>query len=85
MRTIAEWAEDRMILQTLADLGADYAQGWAIAKPQSPERILAVGSAADFIVDPATLQTVRDCADDSRWSSFKERLLPLHGLRSSDA
>ena len=58
MKVIAEWAEDSATVQTLADIGVDYVQGFAIARPQAPERILAVRSAADFVNDPGLLHAL---------------------------
>lgn len=52
MKTIAEWAEDNATVQTLVEIGVDYVQGYAVARPQAPERILAASSAASFIQDP---------------------------------
>jgi diguanylate cyclase (GGDEF)-like protein len=51
MKTIAEWAEDNATVQTLVEIGVDYVQGYAVARPQTPERILAASSAASFIKD----------------------------------
>jgi diguanylate cyclase (GGDEF)-like protein len=51
MKTIAEWAEDNATVQTLVEIGVDYVQGYAVARPQTPERILAASSAASFIQD----------------------------------
>jgi EAL domain-containing protein (putative c-di-GMP-specific phosphodiesterase class I) len=56
MKTIAEWAEDNATVQTLVEIGVDYVQGFAIARPQTPERILGASSAASFIQD-ADLQS----------------------------
>ncbi len=81
MRTVAEWVEDRQAIETLAGLGAHYVQGWAVAKPQKPEAILEATSAAWFIKDEATLETVRGLVDQSRWGKFKDKLFPL-GNRS---
>lgn len=58
MKVIAEWAEDSATVQTLADIGVDYVQGFAIARPQAPERILAARSAADFVSDPGLLHAL---------------------------
>lgn len=52
MKTIAEWAEDNATVQTLVEVGVDYVQGYAVSKPQTPERILLADSAANFIQDP---------------------------------
>lgn len=51
MRTIAEWAEDNATVQTLAEIGVDYVQGFAVAKSQSPDKLLMATSAASFIQD----------------------------------
>jgi diguanylate cyclase (GGDEF)-like protein len=58
MQTIAEWAEDVETLEALHAAGIDYAQGYAIAKPLAPERILAAQSAAAFIEDAAVARFV---------------------------
>ena len=34
IRTIAEFVETRETLHALAELGVDYAQGWALGKPK---------------------------------------------------
>ena len=52
MKTIAEWAEDAATVQTLIEIGVDYVQGYVVSRPQMPDKIIAAGSSADFIVDP---------------------------------
>ena len=59
MRTIAEWAEDRETVESLVDAGIDYIQGYVVARPQSPELILAATSSAGFIQDEGLRQYVR--------------------------
>jgi diguanylate cyclase (GGDEF)-like protein/PAS domain S-box-containing protein len=54
MKSIAEWVEDVATLELLAELGADYAQGYAISRSQPAERLLGASSSADFIEDEAT-------------------------------
>ena len=56
MKTIAEWAEDAATVQTLAEIGVDYVQGWAVARSQAPEKILAATSSAGFIEDEVLLE-----------------------------
>ena len=58
MKTIAEWAEDSATVQTLAEIGVDYVQGYAVARPQAPENILAATSSASFIKDEGLLHLV---------------------------
>ena len=52
MKVIAEWAEDNATVQTLAEIGVDYVQGFAVARPQAPEKLLTAASSASFIQDP---------------------------------
>jgi len=58
MQTIAEWAEDVETIEALHAAGIDYVQGYAIARPLAPERILGAESAASFIEDPAVARFV---------------------------
>jgi diguanylate cyclase (GGDEF)-like protein len=55
MKTIAEWAEDCATVQTLAEIGVDYVQGYAVARPSAPSLILEADSSASFIRDPQLL------------------------------
>jgi diguanylate cyclase (GGDEF)-like protein len=59
MKTIAEWAEDTATVRTLAEIGVDYVQGWAVARSMDPERLLEARSAASFIKDEQLRQLVR--------------------------
>ncbi|WP_239467036.1 putative bifunctional diguanylate cyclase/phosphodiesterase [Rhodoferax koreense] len=58
MKTIAEWAEDTATVQTLTEIGVDYVQGYAVARPQLPQEILAATSSASFIKDQELLRLV---------------------------
>jgi diguanylate cyclase (GGDEF)-like protein len=58
MQTIAEWAEDVETLEALHAAGIDYVQGYAVARPLAPERILGAASAAAFIEDVAVARFV---------------------------
>jgi len=51
MKTIAEWAEDFETVETLAEIGVDFVQGFAVSRPVMPEQMLAAQSGADFISD----------------------------------
>ena len=51
MKTIAEWAEDFETVETLAEIGVDFVQGYALSRPVAAEQILAAQSGADFIAD----------------------------------
>jgi diguanylate cyclase (GGDEF)-like protein len=59
MKTIAEWAEDADTIRTLAEIGVDYVQGYAVARSQAPEKLLAASSSASFIKSEDVLQLVR--------------------------
>jgi EAL domain-containing protein (putative c-di-GMP-specific phosphodiesterase class I) len=54
MKSIAEWVEDVETLELLAELGADYAQGYAISRSQPAELLLGASSSAVFVEDEAT-------------------------------
>ncbi len=58
MKTIAEWAEDAATVETLAEIGVDYVQGFAIAKALDPEVLVREPSSAAFVRDPATRELV---------------------------
>lgn len=58
MKVIAEWAEDNATVQTLAEIGVDYVQGFAVARPQHPDKLLAAKSSASFIQDVELSQYV---------------------------
>ena len=63
MKTIAEWAEDAETVQTLAEIGVDYVQGYVVARPQAPDAILGVHSSADFIPAEGDMATVLDALE----------------------
>jgi diguanylate cyclase (GGDEF)-like protein len=63
MKTIAEWAEDAATVKTLASIGVDYVQGFAIARSQQPDAILLASSAADFIKDGTVKEVVSNLAN----------------------
>ncbi|WP_296507977.1 EAL domain-containing protein [Rhodoferax sp.] len=52
MKSVGEFAEDLPTIKVLFDAGIDYAQGYGISRPVTPEQILAASSGADFIQDP---------------------------------
>jgi diguanylate cyclase (GGDEF)-like protein len=64
MKTIAEWAEDAATVETLAEIGVDYVQGFIVSRPQSPERLLNAASAAHFIEDAQLLHYLSDLNSD---------------------
>ncbi len=63
MQTIAEWAEDAATVQTLAEIGVDYVQGFVVARPQSPEVLLTAESSASFIRDEVLLRFMDSLGD----------------------
>ena len=60
MKSIAEWAEDCATVQSLAEVGVDYVQGFAVARAQDPAVVLAAQNSASFITDPALQRYVRE-------------------------
>ena len=59
MKSVAEWAEDLATVEALAEVGVDYVQGYAIARPQLPVKILGAKSSASFIEDEKVAVYVR--------------------------
>lgn len=59
MKTIAEWAEDAATVQTLAEIGVDYVQGFVVARPMAPELLIEGKSAASFIQDKDLIKFIR--------------------------
>jgi diguanylate cyclase (GGDEF)-like protein len=80
MRSIAEWAEDAATLETLIELGVDYVQGWAVARPMLPEKLLSGTSAASFITDPEVADVVARIAapDDGTQALQRPPLAGYH-------
>ena len=76
MKSIAEWAEDCATVEALAEVGIDYVQGYAVAKPQAAEKILGMSCSADFIEDPAVARFVRESLAGGRtlglWDQFED-------------
>ena len=60
MKSVAEWVEDLATLEALAEVGVDYVQGYVIARPQLPGKILGAKSSASFIEDEKVAQYVRN-------------------------
>lgn len=59
MRSIAEWVEDYDTLAALAAIGVDYVQGFVVAPPMTPDRLLTGTSAASFATDARVLAFVK--------------------------
>ena len=74
MKTIAEWAEDRATVETLVEAGIDFIQGYAVARPLSPELILAGHSSGGFIQDEALRQYVRGLPVGGQTASLWENV-----------
>ncbi|RJG27492.1 putative bifunctional diguanylate cyclase/phosphodiesterase [Massilia cavernae] len=70
MKTIAEWAEDAATVQTLADIGVDYVQGYAIARSMAPERLLTGVSSAAFIDNDDVALLVRSLGNTKGMSGL---------------
>lgn len=78
MKTIAEWAEDHATVQTLAEIGVDYVQGFAVARPQDPARILEAESSASFIKDDRLANFVRTLGKGETLHGQHDLLEMLH-------
>ncbi|MBI4997811.1 MAG: EAL domain-containing protein [Rhodocyclales bacterium] len=71
MKTIAEWAEDAATVAVLKEVGVDYVQGYAVARPMSPERILSADSCAALIEDPQVARLI--------WEGIGKLAMPNDG------
>ncbi|MFH7040725.1 putative bifunctional diguanylate cyclase/phosphodiesterase [Paucibacter sp. JuS9] len=78
MKSIGEYAENLPILKALVAAGVDYAQGYGISRPVTPERILEARSTADFIEDPEIYAFVRQL------QSKDHQTIPLFPERERD-
>jgi len=80
MKTIAEWAEDSATVHTLAEIGVDYVQGFAVARSMAPDALLAAPSSASFIHDEPLLTLVRNLGSAATaFEPLAPLLPPLHG------
>jgi diguanylate cyclase (GGDEF)-like protein len=67
MVAVAEWVEEPRTLEMLAEVGADYAQGFAIAPALSPKALLTAGSTADLIGNPQTLRVLETLSQTRKY------------------
>ncbi len=58
--TVAEFVEDADILQSLAEIGVNYAQGFLLATPVPPAQLLQHDSSASFAIDDKILAFIRE-------------------------
>jgi len=58
MKVIAEWVEDHETLQTLTEIGVDYAQGFVISKALPPQAMIMVTSASEFLTPQKPIRIV---------------------------
>lgn len=79
MKTIAEWAEDIATVQTLAEIGVDYVQGFVISKSRHPEEILAAKSFANFIAPRALTELINDLSEQE--SPRQAKLIEMEHFR----
>jgi len=84
MKSVAEWAEDLATVEALAEVGVDYVQGFVIARPQMPDRILGAKSSASFIEDEKVALYVRNILAKGQAVELWEQLRELRpkGLNS---
>jgi len=68
MASIATGVNDLRTLRLLIDLGVDYVQGSAVAKPQQPNTIAEASSASPFIDEAALATFVQAMADSDNQS-----------------
>lgn len=62
MRSIAEWAETPDTIASLIDLSVDYGQGFGLARPMAPQRLVGATSGGELILDPDVLHLIHERA-----------------------
>ncbi|MDB5962122.1 MAG: diguanylate cyclase [Massilia sp.] len=80
MKTIAEWAEDTATVRTLAEIGVDYVQGFAVSRSQSPEKMLSAASSASFIQNEELALLVRTLGAEATQPSTAAPVSRVHDL-----
>ncbi len=51
MSCVAEWAENAKVVEMLAEMGVDYGQGWALAKPLAMQDLLSVRNSGELVTN----------------------------------
>ncbi|WP_426191042.1 putative bifunctional diguanylate cyclase/phosphodiesterase [Massilia sp. DWR3-1-1] len=80
MKTIAEWAEDTATVRTLAEIGVDYVQGFAVARSQAPEAMLTATSSASFIQNEELAMLVRTLGAEAQQPALAAPLSRVRDL-----
>ena len=80
MKTIAEWAEDTATVKTLAEIGVDYVQGFAVSRSLAPERMLTATSSASFIDNEELAMLVRTLGAEAMQPAIALPVSSVHDL-----
>lgn len=64
MRSIAEGVETAEMLETLAEIGTDYIQGYVVARPQPLDTLLTAEATINYIEDSEVATLVRRLAEE---------------------
>jgi diguanylate cyclase (GGDEF)-like protein len=79
-RCVAEWAEHPDVIATLMQLGVDYGQGYALARPMAPEALMFAGSCGDLVTEPTVRALLKgtlspeQVAANPKWSASQTAL-----------
>jgi diguanylate cyclase (GGDEF)-like protein len=79
-RCVAEWAEHPDVIATLMQLGVDYGQGYALARPMAPEALMFAGSCGDLVTEPTVRALLKgslspeQVAANPAWSASQKAL-----------
>lgn len=66
MQVVAEWVETQDVVETLIRLGVDFGQGYALARPLAPTRLIAASSGGVLVVDPAVMKLLQSQSQQGR-------------------
>ena len=81
MQSIAEWVENGETLEALAKMGVDYVQGFAIARPLSPDTLLEAENIDSVILDEHMKSLVRNISSPQTATDFWDQ---HHNLPPTD-
>ena len=59
MSCVAEWAENARVVEMLAEMGVDYGQGWALAKPLEMPDLLPVQNSGELVTNLEVLNILQ--------------------------
>ena len=79
-RCVAEWAEHPDVIATLMQLGVDYGQGFALARPLPPESLVFASSCGDLVTEPRVRALLRGSVSPEQVAASASRTVAQPAL-----